>query len=184
MREGSGSSPPIARVEVVRDTHFGTTLEDPYRWMEREGQEFHRWLEGQTAYARSVLDALPRRASVLARIRSLSGAAPQISGLSMAGERIFYLWREADARVPVLMVRDPDAASGQQQGPSRVLFDPDTARGEEHQAIDWFVPSPDGRYVACGVSPSGSENSTLQLLDADRGVVLDDTIPPNTAFAS
>jgi prolyl oligopeptidase len=69
MREGSGSSPPIARVEVVRDIHFGTTLEDPYRWMEQEGQEFRRWLEGQTTYARSVLDALPRRASLLGRIR-------------------------------------------------------------------------------------------------------------------
>jgi prolyl oligopeptidase len=101
----------------------------------------------------------------------------------MAGERIFYLWREADSRVPVLMVRDPDDASGQQQGPSRILFDPDTVRGDGHQAIDWFVPSPDGRYVACGVSPSGSENSTLRVLDADHGVVLDDTIPPNTAFA-
>lgn len=77
----------------------------------------------------------------------------------------------------------PDDASGQQQGTSRVLLDPDTARGEGHHAIDWYVPSPDGRYVACGLSPSGSENSTLQVLDADRGVVLDDTTPPNTAFA-
>lgn len=183
MREGPGSSPPVARVEMARDSQFGITLEDPYRWMEQEGEEFHRWLEGQAAYARSVLDALPRRASLLARIRSLSSALPQISGLSMAGERIFYLWRDADARVPVLMVRDPDGASVQQKGPSRVLFDPDRARGEGHHAIDWYVPSPDGRYVACGVSPSGSENSTLQVIDAGRGVVLDDTIPPRTAFA-
>jgi prolyl oligopeptidase len=182
MREGPGSSPPVARVEMVRDTGFGTTLEDPYRWMEQEGEEFLRWLEGQAAYARSMLDALPRRTSLLARIRSLGGALPQISGLSMAGERIFYLWREADVRVPVLMVRDLDGGSGQQLGPSRVLFDPDSGWGEGHHAIDWYVPSPDGRYVACGVSPSGSENSTLQVLDADRGVVLDDRIPPNTAF--
>lgn len=183
MREGPGSSPPVARVDMVRDTGFRTTLEDPYRWMEQEVEEFLRWLEGQARHARSVLDAPPRRASLLARIRSLGGALPQISSLSMAGERIFYLWREADARVPVLMIRDPDEASGRHQGPSRILFDPDSGFGEGHHAIDWYVPSPDGRYVACAVSPSGSENSTLQVLDADRGVVLDDTIPPNTAFA-
>ena len=47
----------MARVELVRDTRFGTALEDPYRWMEQEGEEFHRWLEGQAGYARSVLDA-------------------------------------------------------------------------------------------------------------------------------
>jgi prolyl oligopeptidase len=124
MGEGSGSGPPVARVEMVWDIHFGATLEDPYRWMEREDQEFLRWLEGQAGYARSGLDGLPRRASLLARIRSLGGALPQISGLSLAGERVFYLWREADARVPVLMVRDPDDASGRQPGPSRILFDP------------------------------------------------------------
>lgn len=182
MREGPDSSPPLARVEIVRDTHFGTTLEDPYRWMEQEGEESHRWLEGQAQYARSVLDVMPRRASLLTRIRSLSGVVPQISGLRLEGERIFYLWREADARVPVLMVREPGGASGQQQGPSRVLFDPDAARDEGQQAIDWYVPSPDGRYVACGVSPSGSEKSGLRVIDADRGVVLDDSIPPTAAF--
>ena len=183
MGERPGSSPPVARVDMIRETHFGTTLEDPYRWMEQEGEEFHRWLEGQAAHTRSVLDALPRRASLLARIRSLGGALSQISGLSMAGERIFYLWREAGGRVPALVMHDPDDVSGQQLGPSRVVFDPDRGPGEEHHAIDWYVPSPDGRYVACGVSPSGSERSTLRVLDADRGVVLDDTIPPTTAFA-
>jgi prolyl oligopeptidase len=25
---------PVARVEVVKDTYFGETLSDPYRWME------------------------------------------------------------------------------------------------------------------------------------------------------
>jgi prolyl oligopeptidase len=107
---------------------------------------------------------------------------PQISDLRMAGERIFYLWREADARVPVLMVRDPHSGPGQ-LGPGRVLFDPDSARGEGQHAIDWFVPSPEGRYVACAVSPSGSENSKLQVIDVDGGVILDDIIPPLTAFA-
>ena len=27
---------PVARVEVVRDTYFGETLSDPYRWMEND----------------------------------------------------------------------------------------------------------------------------------------------------
>lgn len=62
-----------------------------------------------------------------------------------------------------------------------MLSDPDSARGEGQHAIDWFVPSPEGRYVACAVSPSGSENSKLQVIDVDGGVILDDIIPPLTA---
>jgi protease II len=71
MGGNPGLSPPVARVDMVRDTHFGATLEDPYRWMEQEGEEFQCWPEGQAASARSVLDVLPRRASLLARRHAL-----------------------------------------------------------------------------------------------------------------
>ena len=27
---------PVARVQVVKDTYFGETLQDPYRWMEND----------------------------------------------------------------------------------------------------------------------------------------------------
>jgi prolyl oligopeptidase len=31
----AGTPPaPVARVEVVKDTYFGETVSDPYRWME------------------------------------------------------------------------------------------------------------------------------------------------------
>ena len=39
----------------------------------------------------------------------------------------------------------------------------------KHAAIDYFVPSPDGRYVAVGVSLGGSENSVLYVLETATG---------------
>ena len=92
MGGSPGSSPPVARVDMVRDTHFGTTLEDPYRWMEQEGEELYGWLEGQAVYARSVLDVLPRRASLLrgsarwaARCPRFRVSAWRASGSSICG---------------------------------------------------------------------------------------------------
>src|SRR6266508_3506433 len=38
---------PVARVEVVRETHFGVTVGDPYRWMEEPSAEYESWLAGQ-----------------------------------------------------------------------------------------------------------------------------------------
>jgi protease II len=39
---------PIARTEVVRDTSFGVTVEDAYRWLEDAGSdEVRGWPEGQ-----------------------------------------------------------------------------------------------------------------------------------------
>ncbi|WP_240973036.1 hypothetical protein [Nonomuraea composti] len=139
------TEPPIARVDVVRETLHGITLEDPYRWMEAGGEEFHRWLDGQARHAREHLDALPHRSGLLARIRELGGALMRYFGLAMAAGRVFALVREPGARVPVLTVTEAG-------GVSRVLFDPGAVRGDGPHAIDWYVPSPDGNHVACAVS--------------------------------
>lgn len=50
-------------------------------------------------------------------------------------------------------------------GDERVLLDPAGMTGNEHSHLDWYVPSPDGRHVACGISQGGSENSTLRIID-------------------
>ena len=33
---GTVTKPPMARVEIVKDTYFGETMDDPYRWMEND----------------------------------------------------------------------------------------------------------------------------------------------------
>ncbi|TDD16819.1 hypothetical protein E1294_30065 [Nonomuraea diastatica] len=97
MRMSDISGPPIARADVVRDVHHGITLDDAYRWMEADGEEFHRWLDGQASHAREQLDTLPRREELLTRIRERGGALPQYSDVTLAGDRIFYLAREPGA---------------------------------------------------------------------------------------
>ncbi|NUW39778.1 hypothetical protein HT134_06475 [Nonomuraea rhodomycinica] len=169
------TEPPIARVDVVRETLHGITIEDPYRWMETEGEEFRHWLDGQARHAREHLDALPHRAGLLTRIRELGSALTRYFGLAMAADKVFALVREPDARVPVLTVTEAGGAS-------RVLFDPGTVPGDGHHAIDWYVPSPDGRHIACAVSASGSEDSSIHVIDAGSGA-LRETIPPTTRFA-
>lgn len=159
---------PVARVEVIRDTYFGTTIEDPYRWMEDwQGQEFLSWLAGQAAYTREYLDALPERAALLKRITELTNASPDISSLEIAGGRTFYLRRDPNAKLARLIVRNEAGTE------EKVLFDPNTLQGEVHMAIDWYTPSLNGQYVAYGTSPAGSEDSTLHVLEVDSGKILD-----------
>ncbi|HEY0736960.1 MAG TPA: prolyl oligopeptidase family serine peptidase [Herpetosiphonaceae bacterium] len=162
---------PAARIEVVRDTYFGTTIEDPYRWMEDwTSDEARAWLAAQMAYTQQMLDALPERDALLARISELGGTTPELTELRMAGGRYFYLRREPGADVARLVVRlSPDASE-------RILVDPSTIASQGHMAIDWFAPARDGRLVACGISEGGSEDSTLCVLDVDTGEQLPDTI--------
>jgi prolyl oligopeptidase len=155
----------VTRAEVVRDTYFGVAVEDPYRWLEDlEAAEVRDWLAAQARYSRSVLDGLPDRASLRAELGQGGGAAG-LTHLRVAGGQVFYLWQEAGQQVASLMVR---SRSG---GPARVLFDPAAMGGASPAALDWQVPSPDGRRVACGVSHGGSERCTVHVVDVAAAAI-------------
>jgi prolyl oligopeptidase len=76
--------------------------------------------------------------------------------------RVFYLKLAPGQAAAVLCMREGLV------GAEKVLIDPERfARGATKAAIDWFVPSPDGRHIAYGVSPGGSEDSVLRVLAVD-----------------
>jgi prolyl oligopeptidase len=151
----SVGTPPVARVDVVREERFGIALADPYRWMEdADSAEMREWLSGQAAYADSVLAGLPGLDGLRARVSELTAEAARRSAFTLAGGRMFFLQRVGGGS-PALMVDEGQAR--------RVLLDPAALPGPEHSSLDWFMPSPDGHLVACGISQGGSEQSTPAL---------------------
>jgi prolyl oligopeptidase len=163
---------PVARIDVVKDTYFGETLSDPYRWMENsKDPEWLPYLKGQNAHTRAVLDALPQRAALLKRIQNLSGEFAATSRVQRAGGLIFFTQRPVGADNFKLFVRD--GLTGQ----NRVLIDPVIVSGAtSHVSLDWWRASPDGRYVVYGLSKDGSEDSLLHILKVADGKDLPERI--------
>ena len=58
----------------------------------------------------------------------------------------------------------------------KVVLDPNVLDAKGTTAIDWFVPSLDGKYVAVSLSKGGSEDGTLHFYETATGKVLPDTI--------
>jgi prolyl oligopeptidase len=166
---------PVARIDIVRDTYFGETLSDPYRWMENDkDRDWLPFLEGQNRHARAILDHLPGRAGLLARIQQVSGDTVLTNKIQRAGGLTFIQQRPAGADNFKLFVR-----SG---GRDRVLVDPTAlAAGRGHVSMDWWKASPDGRYIVYGLSKDGSEDSTLHVLRVADGQVLPESIPNTQA---
>jgi prolyl oligopeptidase len=162
---------PLARVAPVTDLHFGEALVDRYRWMEDSADpEWLPFMQGQSAHARAMLDALPGRDALLARIRALSGDIAVPAQVATAGGRVFFQQRPAGSNNYLLFV--------QEAGKTRVLIDPTRAdSANSHVSLDWWQASPDGAHVAYGLSPNGSEDSTLQVLEVATGKVLPERIP-------
>jgi prolyl oligopeptidase len=62
-------------------------------------------------------------------------------------------------------------------GRTRTLLDPVSFdQNQSHAAINYFAPSPEGRYVAVGVSLGGSEDATLHIIDTAAAKLLPDAI--------
>jgi len=165
-------TPPVAPVRPVTDTYFGTTVVDPYRWMETSTDELMAYMKAENAVTVQALQPFAMQdETILAELTKLSDTVDIVSNPDRELDQFFYLELPSGKSDYLLMTR---AAAG---GPSRLLLDPATlAEGGKHAAIDYYVPSPDGKYVAVGVSLGGSENSVLHVVETATGKLLSESI--------
>jgi prolyl oligopeptidase len=158
-------APPPTPQRVVQDTYHGTVLSDPYRWLEDvESSEVQTWMHAQARYSRSVLDRISGRSALLERMLEVeNSAAARVSRVSVVSNgHVFLLRRDAGTAQHKLVVRTSVEAA------ENVVVDP--ARFGAKHAIDFFIPAPNGRFVAYGVSQAGSEDAVLYVRDVDSGV--------------
>ena len=168
--------PPVAPVRDQVDTWHGVAVHDPYRYMENLADpEVKSWIGAQGAYTRSTLDRIEGRARLEQRLADLErGLGDRRYGFTrMAGGRLFYLLRERNGRQVKLAMREGLDA------PEKLLVDPEaeTQRTGVPHAINWFVPSWDGRHVAYGLSAGGSEDASLYVVDVASGRPVGKPVP-------
>ena len=170
---GLAANPPETRIEPVTDTYFGTTIVDPYRWLENlQAPDVRDWFTAQNDYARSVLDTLPARTALRDRIAALSSTDERVHNVQWGGDLLFYEKRGPQEDRFKLYVRNGV------DGAERLLVDPGKF-DVDHQpaAINFYVPSPNGKRVAFGISVGGSENATLRVIDVATGGAVGEPVP-------
>src|ERR1700693_109505 len=164
------SAPPVAAQKPVIDMYHGTKVLDNYRWLEDgKNPETQKWVEQEMAYTRGILDRLAGRDAIHKRLTELLSIG-SVTPPTIAGRHYLYTRREGMQNQPILYVRDGV------NGPDRVLVDANQLAADGTIALDWYYPSETGKYVAYGTSPSGSEMSTLHIIETKTGRILPDTI--------
>ncbi len=166
----TAASLPKAKVEPVEDTLHGHKIVDPYRYLENvSNPETQQFVQEELAYTRSLLDPLPGRDQLHARLEQLLTIG-NIGTPQIGGKYYFYTRREGMQNQPVLYVREGV------NGKDRALVDANQLAADGTVALDWWAPTHDGKYVAYGTSASGSEMSTLHVIESATGKLLPDTI--------
>ena len=177
--QNTPAGPPVAPARPVANTYFGTTLTDPYQWMEQlDAPEVKAWFKGQSDYSRAYLDKIPGRDALLARITALDHAGTSVTNVQYGGGLYFYEKTTPEGENGKLYVRQGLT------GAERVLFDPETlTKAGVHYSLDTYAPSLDGKYVAYAASPGGSEHGSVYVLETATGNALPDVIS-RTAFTT
>jgi len=166
----AGSGPPKAEARPVTENWHGTTIVDKYRWLEDgKSPETQKWVGEEMSYTRALLDPLPGRDAIHKRLTELLSIG-SIGVPQSAGKYYFYTRRDGTQNQPVLYVREGLDTK------DRILVDANQLSADGTIALDWFEPSEHGKYLAYGISPSGSEMSTLHILETKTGNPLPDTI--------
>jgi prolyl oligopeptidase len=163
---------PSASAAATVDTLFGTPVPTPYRWMEDlNSPTIHGWVTSENALTADYLGHIAGRDALKQRLTALWNY-PKVSlpQREVHGQVWFYQKNSGLQRQAVLYVRR--GASGT---PS-VLIDPNQLSPDGSISLAEWSASPDGRYVAYGLSEGGADWREVHVREVATGHDLSDTV--------
>ncbi|KAJ3681936.1 hypothetical protein LUZ60_014509 [Juncus effusus] len=162
--------PPARRDDSVVDDYHGVPVPDPYRWLEDpEAEEVKEFVEKQAELTESVLKECEERARLTEEITALFDH-PRYETPFRRGEKWFYVHNTGLQAQSVLYVQDD------LEGPAEVLLDPNTFSEDGTIALNTYSISEDGKYIAYGISESGSDWVSIKVMSIEDKQVQPDTI--------
>src|SRR6266704_1424516 len=165
---------PQTPKKPVSTEYRGVTVEDPYQWLEEDNDpQVKAWSNAQNQRTRQYLDKLPDRAAIEKQLQEwYAKTSPSYFSLVSRPGVLFAMKFQPPKQQPLLVT----LASADDLKSEKVVLDPNVLDTKGTTAIDWFVPSSDGRYVAMSLSKGGSEDGTLHFHETATGKALPDTI--------
>src|SRR5438128_7047009 len=158
----------------VSTEYHGVTVEDPYQWLENdEDPQVKAWSGAENQRTRKYLDGLPDRAAIEKQLTEwYAKTSPSYSSLVSRPGILFAMKFQPPKQQQLLVT----LTSADDLKSEKVVLDPNVLDAKGTTAIDWFVPSLDGKHVAISLSEGGSEDGTLHFYETATGEALPDTI--------
>ncbi len=161
---------PETEIREVIDDYHGTSVSDPYRWLEDDNsEETKAWVKAQNEVTQGFLEKIPQRAGIRERLEELWNFE-RIGQPDRYGERWFFSYNSGLQNQPVLKVANNPGDEG------KVLLDPNTLSEDGTVSLARHRPSEDGKFLAYAISKSGSDWQEIRVRDVETGEDLPDLI--------
>ncbi|WP_437185224.1 prolyl oligopeptidase family serine peptidase [Planctomicrobium sp. SH668] len=166
------AEPPMTqRIDHV-DEYFGTSVADPYRWLEadvREDEKVAKWVEEENRATNDFLSQIPEREMIRSRLTSLWNFAKFGTPFKAGGRYYFYknsgLQNQAVLYTQKSLNDEPT-----------VFIDPNQWSEDGTQALSGITFSEDGRYVAYALQDGGSDWKIWKVMEVESRKVLSDEL--------
>jgi prolyl oligopeptidase len=169
LAESNIEYPATRKVDVV-DVYHGTSVADPYRWLEDDdAEESKAWVQAQNRVTSAFLAAIPEREQIKSRLAELWNYE-RFGQPWKEGGRYFFSRNSGLQNQSVLYVAESLEAE------SRVLIDPNALSKDGTVSLTATAVSEDGKLMVYGTSKAGSDWQEYHVRDVATGKDLPDVI--------
>ncbi|MDX2270990.1 MAG: prolyl oligopeptidase family serine peptidase [Cyanobacteriota bacterium] len=169
MASDQGASPPRLTYPLSQqgdqvDVYHGIAVADPYRWLEDPDTPATRaWIAAQNQVTFAYLESIPQRQSIGERLTHLWNYE-KYSAPFREGNCYFYFKNDGLQNQSVLYTLN------HLDDTPRVLLDPNLLSADGTVALSGIAISPDGQWLAYGLSHAGSDWQEWRVREIATGV--------------
>lgn len=161
---------PITKTVNVTDEYFGTSVNDPYRWLEDDRSEATaEWVKAQNEVTDAYLAKIPFRKKLKERLTTLYRYGRSSAPFKRNGKYYFFS-NDGSQNQDVLYEQTSITAV------PTVFLDPNKLSADGTVALCDISFSDDGKYYAYVIARSGSDWNEIYVADRATHRLLDDHI--------
>ena len=161
---------PITKTVNVTDEYFGTSVSDPYRWLEDDRSEATaEWVKAQNEVTDAYLAKIPFRKKLKERLTTLYRYGRRSAPFKRNGKYYFFS-NDGSQNQDVLYEQTSITAV------PTVFLDPNKLSADGTVALCDISFSDDGKYYAYVIARSGSDWNEIYVADRATHRLLDDHI--------
>jgi prolyl oligopeptidase len=162
---------PKAHQDNTVDTYFGTKVPAPYQWMENlNSARLHRWVKAENALTDNYFAKIPVRGWINRRLTKFWNYPKESTPIQLKNGMLFFRRNSGLQNQSVVYVQKSASSK------PRMLLDPNKLSRNGSIALSFYVPSPDGKYLAYALSTGGSDWDTIHVMNIATGKQLPDKV--------
>ena len=161
---------PVSQKVDVKDNYHGTTILDPYRWLEDDNSEAtHQWVQAQNEVTNNYFSTIPFRDKVKERLAVLWNY-PKIGSPRKEGE-FYYFFKNDGLQNQSIFYRQKGLA-----GTPEVFINPNKFSTDGTVALGGQSFSKKALFMTYMIARSGSDWQEAVIRDLSANRNIDDTI--------